>query len=62
MVTRKPSDHPAIADDGLLRHHFSFGDAKGAMMTSLAVALRGLLVTTIAVTIVAFLLLTNSHI
>jgi hypothetical protein len=62
MVTRKPSDHPAMPDHGLLRHHFSFGDAKGAAMTSLAVALRGLLVTTIAVTIVAFLLLTNSHI
>jgi hypothetical protein len=65
MVTRKRSNHPAIADHGLLRHHFSFvnyWDAKGAVMTSLAVALRGLLVTTIAVTIVAFLLLTNSHI
>jgi len=65
MVKRKP--HLTTADDGLLmaRHHFSFADywdAKGAVMTSLTVALRGLVVTTIAVAIVAFLLLTNSHI
>jgi hypothetical protein len=67
MFKHKPSNHLAITDHGLLkaRHYFSFADyrdAKGAMMTSLAVALRGLLVTTIAVAIVAFLLLTNSHI
>jgi hypothetical protein len=65
MVKRKSSNHLAIADHGLLeaRHHFAdYWDAKGAVMTSLAVALRGLLVTTIAVAIVAFLLLTNSHI
>jgi hypothetical protein len=34
----------------------------GAMKTSVAIALRGLLVTTTAVAIVAYLLLTNSHI
>lgn len=34
----------------------------GAMMTSVAIALRGLLVTTAAVAIVAYLLITNSHI
>jgi hypothetical protein len=34
----------------------------GAMMTSVAIALRGLLVTTTAVAIVAYLLLTNSHV
>ena len=34
----------------------------GLMMTSVAIALRGLLVTTAAVAIVAYLLLTNSHI
>jgi hypothetical protein len=67
MVKHKPSNHLAITDHGSLRarHYFSFADywdAKGAVMTSLAVALRGLLVTTIAVAIVAFLLLTNSHI
>jgi hypothetical protein len=64
MVKHKPSNHVAITDHGLLkaRHYFSFADYGGAMMTSLAVALRGLLVTTIAVAIVAFLLLTNSHI
>jgi len=33
-----------------------------AMMTSVAIALRGFLVTTTAVAIVAYLLLTNSHI
>jgi len=32
------------------------------VLTSLAMALRGLLVTTTAVAIVAFLLLTNSHV
>ena len=67
MLKRQPSNHLAIADHGLLkaRHQFSFADnwdAKGAVMTSLAVALRGLLVTIIAVAIVAFLLATNSHI
>ena len=36
--------------------------AEGAMMTSVAMALRGLLVATTAVAIVAYLLLTNSHI
>jgi hypothetical protein len=35
---------------------------RGAMMTSVAIALRGLLVTTTAVAIVAYLLLTSSHI
>jgi hypothetical protein len=42
-----------------------YWDAKrvgGAVVTSVAIALRGLLVTTTAVAIVAFLLLTNSHI
>jgi hypothetical protein len=65
MVKVKPSNHLAFADHGLLKHHSSFADywhANGAVMTSLTVALRGLLVTTIAVAIVAFLLLTNSHI
>jgi hypothetical protein len=66
MVKRQPSNHLATVDHGLLkaRHQFSLADrdVKGAMMTSLAVALRGLLVTIIAVGIVAFLLLTNSHV
>ncbi len=60
----------AGADQGQLkiRHDFSFGgpwDAKrmgGVTMTCLAIALRGLLVTTTAVGIVAYLLLTQSHI
>jgi hypothetical protein len=34
----------------------------GAVVTSVAIALRGLLVTTAAVATVAYLLLTNSHI
>jgi hypothetical protein len=64
MVKHKLTDHFATANNGVLEasHHFSVADAKGAVMTSLAVALRGLLVTSIAVAIVAFLLLTNSHI
>jgi hypothetical protein len=65
MVKVKPSNHVAFADHGLLKHRFSsagYWHANGAVMTSLTVALRGLLVTTIAVAIVAFLLLTNSHI
>jgi hypothetical protein len=50
------------------KHHFSIGDrwdAKtvgGAVMTSLAIVLRGLLVTSAALATVAYLLLTNSHI
>jgi hypothetical protein len=36
--------------------------AGGAVVTSVAIALRGLLVTVTAVAIVAYLLLTNSHI
>jgi hypothetical protein len=35
---------------------------RGAVATALAITLRGLLVTTIAVAAVAYLLLTNSHI
>jgi hypothetical protein len=42
--------------------YWSAKRAEGAMMTSVAVALRGLLVTTTAVATVAYLLLTNSHI
>jgi hypothetical protein len=70
MTERRPLNHLASADRGEpeIAERFSFGDrwdAKrvgGAVMTSLAMALRGLLVTTTAVAIVAFLLLTNSHI
>jgi hypothetical protein len=69
MTERIPFNQFATADHGRLkiRRHFSFGDwdAKrvgGAMMTCLAIALRGLLVTTTAVATIAYLLLTNSHI
>jgi hypothetical protein len=70
MITRRPFNQLAITDHRLLtaRHHFSFADdwdAKrigGAVMTSLVIGLRGLLVTATTVAIVAFLLLTNSHI
>jgi len=47
-------------DNGVLEP--KYWHIKGTIMASLAIALRGLLVTTIAVAIVAFLLLTNSHI
>jgi hypothetical protein len=69
MTKRRPFNQLAIAGHGLEeRRHSSLAghwDAKrigGAVMTSLGIALRGLLVTTTAVAIVAFLLLTNSHI
>ena len=42
--------------------YWSAKRAEGAMVTSVAIALRGLLVTTTAVATVAYLLLTNSHI
>jgi hypothetical protein len=42
--------------------HWDGGRVRGLVATSLAVALRGLLVTTAALAIVAYLLLTNSHI
>ena len=42
--------------------YWSAKRVEGAMVTSVAIALRGLLVTTTAVATVAYLLLTNSHI
>jgi hypothetical protein len=72
MIERRPFGRRAVAvaDQGSLKagHHSSLADhwdarrIGGAVMTSLGIALRGLLVTTTAVAIVAFLLLTNSHI
>jgi hypothetical protein len=67
-MIERPFTELAAADHGRLRHHVSFGhywNAKGAgsvMMTFLGIALRGLLVTTAAVAMIAYLLLTNSHI
>lgn len=43
-------------------HHWDAERVGGLVVMSLAVAFRGMLVTTAAVAIVAFLLLTNSHI
>ncbi len=70
MIMQTPFDRHAVVDRGVLdgRPGFSVGNdwnAKRvghAMRTFLAIALRGLLVTTTAVAIVAYLLLTNSHI
>jgi hypothetical protein len=70
MIEGKPFNQLAAADDGRLkiRHGFLLGNhwntkrAGGVLITCLAIALRGLLVTTTAVAIVAYLLLTNSHI
>ena len=69
MIERSPYNQIAAADRGwpTSRHRLSFDDwdarrLGGAMMTSLAIALRGLLVTTSAVATIAYLLLTNSHI
>jgi hypothetical protein len=70
MIEHGSFNQLAAADHGWLKikQPFSFRtcwDAKravGAVMSSLAIALRGLLVTTAAVGTVAYLLLTNSHI
>jgi hypothetical protein len=70
MIERRPFNQFAAADHGQLkiRHHLPFGghwDANGigvVAMTCLAIALRGLLVTATTVGIVAYLLLTQSHI
>jgi hypothetical protein len=70
MIEHGPFNQLAAADHGWLKikQPLSFStcwDAKGvggAMMSSLAIALRGLLVTNAAVGTVAYLLLTNSHI
>lgn len=55
MIKRRPFNHLAHGGWDAKR-------VRGAVMTSLAIALRGLLVTTTAVATVAYLLLTNSHI
>lgn len=70
MAECSPFNQFAAADQDQLkiRRDFSLGghwDANrmgGVTMTCLAIALRGLLVTTTAVGIVAYLLLTQSHI
>jgi hypothetical protein len=70
MIPRRPFNQLAITDHGLpkatdhssLADHWDAKRIGGAVMTSLAIALRGLLVTATTVAIVAFLLLTNSHI
>ena len=70
MAESRPFNQFAAADHGQLKisRHFSSGghwDANrmgGVTRTYLAMALRGLLVTTTAVGIVAYLLLTQSHI
>jgi hypothetical protein len=66
MIERRPFSQLAAADHGRLTRHVSPGDwdarrVGGVIMTSLAIALRGLLVTTGAVAAIAYLLLTNSH-
>jgi hypothetical protein len=50
-----------------MSHYFSLGECwdgnrvRGVIVTCLAIAVRGLLVTTITAGIIAYLLLTNSH-
>jgi hypothetical protein len=67
MIERRPFSQLAAADHGRFRiRHVSPGDwdarrVGGVIMTSFAIALRGLLVTTGAVATIAYLLLTNSH-
>ena len=50
-----------LPPDILRGDNWSVKRAEGAMMTSVAIALRGLVVTTTAVATVAYLLLTNSY-
>ena len=57
MIESTAFNQFAAADD-----HCDTKRTGGVMMTRLAISLRGLLVTTTAVGIVAYLLLTNSHI
>ena len=58
-ILRKANRLPPDVSPG---DNWSAKHVEGAMMTSVAMALRGLLVATTAVAIVACLLLTNSHI
>jgi len=58
-LMRKANRFPPVVSRG---DHWSAKRVEGAMMTSVALALRGLLVTSTAVATVAYLLLTNSHI
>ena len=51
-----------ISPDRSHGHDLNAKRGGGVVMTSVAIALRGLLVTTAAVATVAYLLLTNSHI
>jgi hypothetical protein len=70
MIKRRPFNQLAVADYGWLdpghrssaRDRWEAGRMGDVMMTYLAIALRGLLVTTTAVATIAYLLLTNSHI
>lgn len=70
MIGCRPFNPLAAADHGRLkitRHSSCGGDwnaasAGGIVVTSLALVVRALLVTTTAVATVAYLLLTNSHI
>ena len=58
-LLRKANRRPPDVSGG---DNWSAKRVEGAMMTSVGIALRGLLVTTTAVATVAYLLLTNSHI
>lgn len=55
MIERRPFHQPAHGDWDAKR-------VRSAVKRSVAIALRGLLVTTTAVATIAYLLLTNSHI
>jgi hypothetical protein len=57
MIERRPYNQLAAADD-----HCDAKHARSGRVTCLSIAVRGLLVTASAVGIVAYLLLTNSHI
>jgi hypothetical protein len=70
MIECRPLNQlaPAVYGEVKATHDFSFGgywDAKsvrGVVATFVVIALQAVLVTTTVVAIIAFLLLTNSHI
>jgi hypothetical protein len=64
MIERKACGQAGAGNHGQLKPTFSFydWDLKHVLMTCLALAILGGLVTTTAVVMIAYLFLTNSHI
>jgi hypothetical protein len=62
MIQRRSFNQLDSEDHGRRGDHWDAERMGGVMMTCLAIALRGLLVTTIVVATIAYLLLVNSHV